>query len=97
MNIHVHVIRFSCDKAHILKSMSDDKNDLFTRLVHVHMQVPHQFLSNKQDSRYYCDFRLNMTPVFADYSLLVILIQKEITEMNLDIDRIVIYIFLNYV
>ena len=32
---------------------------------------------------------------FADYSLLVILIEKEITEMNLDIDCVIRYIFLN--
>ena len=38
-----------------------------------------------------------MTPIFADYSLLVILIEKEIIEMNLDIDRIIRYIFLNYI
>ena len=30
-----------------------------------------------------------MTPVIADYSLLEILIEKEITEMNLDIDRVI--------
>ena len=29
-----------------------------------------------------------MTPVFADYSLLVILIEEDITEMNLNIDRV---------
>ena len=34
-----------------------------------------------------------MTPFFADYSLLVILIEKEITEMNLDMDRVASYIF----
>ena len=29
-----------------------------------------------------------MTPVFAVYSLMVISIETEITEMNLDIDRV---------
>ena len=38
-----------------------------------------------------------MTPIFADYSLLVILTEKEITEMNLDIDPVIRYIFLNYI
>ena len=35
-----------------------------------------------------------MTPVFCRL-LLVILIEKEITEMNLEIDRVIRYIFLN--
>ena len=35
-----------------------------------------------------------MTPVFDDYSLMVILIEKEITEMNLDIGRVIRLIFL---
>ena len=30
-----------------------------------------------------------MTPVFAVHSLMVISIEKEITEMNLDIDRVI--------
>ena len=30
-----------------------------------------------------------MTPVFAVYSLIAISIEKEITEMNLDIDRVI--------
>ena len=30
-----------------------------------------------------------MTPVFADYSLMVIGIEKEMTKMNLDIDRVI--------
>ena len=30
-----------------------------------------------------------MTPVFAVYSLMVISIDKEVTEMNLDIDRVI--------
>ena len=34
----------------------------------------------------------NVTPVFADYSLLVILIEKEIREMILDINREIRYI-----
>ena len=32
-----------------------------------------------------------MTPVFDDHSLLVILIEKKITEINLDIDRVIRY------
>ena len=36
----------------------------------------------------YCASRLYMTPVFAVYSLMVITIEKEISEMNLDIDRV---------
>ena len=38
-----------------------------------------------------------MTPVFAVYSLMVILIIKQITEMNLDIYRVIRNIFLGYV
>ena len=34
-----------------------------------------------------------MTPVFAIYSLMVSLIEKKITEMNLDIDRVIILFF----
>ena len=34
-----------------------------------------------------------MIPVFAKYSLMMILIEKEITEMNLDIDRVIELIF----
>ena len=45
----------------------------------------------------YCDSRLNVIPVFANCSLLVILIEKEIAEMNLDIDRVIRYIFLIYI
>ena len=37
----------------------------------------------------YCASRLNVTPVFAVYSLMVISIEKEITEMNLDIDSVI--------
>ena len=46
---------------------------------------------------HYCASRFNVTPIFVDYSLLVILIEKEITEMNLDIDRIIRHIFLKYI
>ena len=34
-----------------------------------------------------------MTPVFADYSLMMNLIEKKIREMNLDIDRAIEFIF----
>ena len=34
-----------------------------------------------------------MTPFFAVYSLMVIYIEKEITEMNLDIDRVLSLFF----
>ena len=33
----------------------------------------------------------------ANFSLLVILIEKEITEMKLDIDHVMRYVFLNYI
>ena len=36
---------------------------------------------------FYCASRLNLTPAFAVYSLMVILIETEISEMNLDIDH----------
>ena len=32
--------------------------------------------------------RLNVTPAFAVYSLMVISIEEESSEMNLDIDRV---------
>ena len=35
-----------------------------------------------------------MTPYFADYSLMVILIEKQITEMNLDINHVMRFIYL---
>ena len=38
---------------------------------------------------YYCVSRLNETPVFAVYSIMVILIKIYIKEMNLDIDRVI--------
>ena len=38
-----------------------------------------------------------MTPFFAVYSLMAISIEKEITEMNLDIDHIIkLFFSLNY-
>ena len=36
-----------------------------------------------------------MTPVFAIFSFMMILIEKEITEMNLDIDRVIDFFHLN--
>ena len=38
-----------------------------------------------------------MTPVFANYSLMVILIEKVIKEMNLDIYRVIEFIFHIYI
>ena len=38
---------------------------------------------------YYCASWLNVTPVFAVYSSMAISIEKEITEMNLDKDRVI--------
>ena len=34
-----------------------------------------------------------MAPVYGNYSLMVIVIEKEITEMNLDIGRVIRFIF----
>ena len=36
---------------------------------------------------------LTWPPLFVDFSLMVILIEKETTEMDLDIDRVIRYIF----
>ena len=32
-----------------------------------------------------------MTPFFADYSLMMILLEKESAEINLDVDRVIIF------
>ena len=37
-----------------------------------------------------------MTPIFANHSLMVILIEKEITEMNFDIDCVIELLFPTY-
>ena len=42
----------------------------------------------------YCASRHNMTPVFVVYSFMVISIEKEITEINLDIDSVIRLFFL---
>ena len=38
---------------------------------------------------YNCVSRLNVTPVFFVFSLMTISIEKEITKMNLDVDRVI--------
>ena len=42
---------------------------------------------------YYSVSRTLVTPVFANYSLMVILIEKLIREMNLDTYRVIEFIF----
>ena len=41
----------------------------------------------------YCVSRSLVTPVFANFSSMVILIEKQIREMNLSVDRVIEFIF----
>ena len=53
----------------------------------------HVCITSPQAPTNYCASRLNVSPVFAVYSLMVTSIEKDISEMNLDIDRVLGLIF----